>query len=287
MVNRKLIATEAIAKALRARKRIGALPYESVSALDAAEKLGLEVRLMDLPSMEGMYVAGSDPKIILSSLRPQGRRSFTCAHEIGHHEFGHGEQFDELVGEKSKARKTDPNEFAADCFAGFFLMPKTAVENGMRKRGFDYSTLTASEAYAMACWLGVGYSSFLSHLHFGLNVIARSTFEALSREQPRDIRQQLIGTPVASELHLVDTHWIGRAVDCQVGDYLLLPKSIQVERSELFSFHDHPNGTLLQANASGIARAFANSDEWAAFVRISPTGYTGRGCYRFEEEVNE
>jgi hypothetical protein len=72
-----------------------------------------------------------------------------------------------------------------------------------------------------------------------------------------------------------------------VGDYLLLPKSIQVERSELFSFRDHPNGTLLQANASGIARAFAHPDEWAAFVRISPTGYTGRGCYRFEEEVNE
>jgi hypothetical protein len=287
MINKKLIATEAIAKALRARKRIGVLPYESVSALDAAEKLGVEVRFMDLASMEGMYVAGSKPKIILSSLRPQGRRSFTCAHEIGHHEFGHGEQFDELTAEKSKKRKSDPAEFAADCFAGFFLMPKTAVENGLRKRGYEYATLNAVDAYKMACWLGVGYSSFLSHLHFGLNVIPESMLDDLSRHQPQDIREIVIGSSVPSELLIVDTHWLGRAIDCQVGDFLLLPKSTLVERAELFTVLDHPDGVLLQAKSVGIARASVKSDRWAAFMRISPAKYVGRSCYRFEEEVDE
>ena len=97
MATNKIIASDALVHALRLRKRIGATLRDSVSPYAAAEQLGIEVRFMDFPSMEGMYVAGASPKILLSSLRPQGRRAFTCAHEIGHHVFGHGEQFDELI----------------------------------------------------------------------------------------------------------------------------------------------------------------------------------------------
>lgn len=120
MSNKNLIATDALTKALKARKRLGISPQESISAMDAAERMGIEVRLVDFPSMEGMYVAGDAPKIIMSSLRPPGRRSFTCAHEIGHHLFGHGEQFDELISDRSFSRAESDVEFAADCFAGFF-----------------------------------------------------------------------------------------------------------------------------------------------------------------------
>lgn len=287
MATNKLLATEALTKALRTRKRIGALPYESVCAIDAAEKLGLEVRLIDLPSMEGMYVGGLEPKIVLSSLRPQGRRSFTCAHEIGHHEFGHGEQFDELISEKSKSRKQDPNEFSADCFAGFFLMPKVAIDNGMSRRGFSYTSLTSVEAYKMANWLGVGYSTFINHLLYSVRLISAVKAEQLLRDQPRDIRQYFLGHSPSSELHLIDHHWIGRAIDCQVGDHLILPHGTTIERAQLFSAYEHPHGCWIQAKAPGIARASLNTCDWASFIRVSPSQYSGRSCYRFEEEVEE
>lgn len=287
MTNNKLIASDAIVKALKIRKRISVPLYESISPLDAAERLGIEVRFMDLPSMEGMYIAGDNPKIVLSSLRPQGRRNFTCAHEIGHHEFGHGEQFDELTNEKSSSRKRDPKEFAADSFAAFFLMPKSTIDNGMSKRGYGYKSLTSIEAYKMACWLGVGYSTFINHLWHSLNLIDQEKSITLLSSQPREIRYEFLGKHTSSELHIVDQHWLGRPIDCQVGDYLLFPDNAVIEREHMFTSHDHVNGKLVRAELTGLARVSINEVEWASFIRISPYQYSGRSCYRFEEEVDE
>lgn len=287
MTNNKSIASESLVKALRVRKRIGATLCESVSPLDAAEQLGIEVRFMDLPSMEGMYIAGDNPKILLSSLRPQGRRNFTCAHEIGHHEFGHGEQFDELTAEKSNSRKRDPKEFAADSFAAFFLMPKSLIDNGMNRRGYKYETLTPVEVYRMACWLGVGYTTLVNHLLHSLNLIEQKKKEELLGIQPREIRFDLIGKPVSSELYVVDHHWLGRPIDCQIGDYLLLPGNAAIEGRHIFTSYDHPAGHLIKANATGLARVLIKDKDWASFIRISPDQYIGRSCYRFEAEVDE
>lgn len=80
------------------------------SAFDLALEIGVEVRLAPLPSAEDIDFPGK-PVIIVSSLRPSGRQAFTCAHEIGHHVYGHGEQFDELVEERGTNRKYDPKEF--------------------------------------------------------------------------------------------------------------------------------------------------------------------------------
>lgn len=286
MTNKKL-ATDALAKALWVRKRLGVPLDESVSALDAAEKLGMEVRLVDLPSMEGMYVAGEQPKIILSSMRPQGRRNFTCAHEIGHHIFGHGEQFDELTDERSMLRRNDPQEFSADCFAAYFLMPKATIENGMKRRGLTYHSISPVQAYALASWLSVGYQTLINHLLYGINMISRAKANQLLKLGPRDIRQQLLGHAVTTHLHLADTYWIGRAIDCEVGDYLLLPKGTVAEGDQLVVTENFSKGLLIQTRASGIARV-SNSDlDWSAFVRISPRNYIGRSCYRFEEDVEE
>jgi Zn-dependent peptidase ImmA (M78 family) len=126
-------------------------------------------------------VASSAPKILLSSLRPQGRRNFTCAHEIGHHIFGHGEQFDELTDEKSTMRKNDPKEFSADCFAAYFLMPKSTIENGMKRRGYAYESMKPIQVYSLASWLGVGYSTLVNHLLYGIGTISRNKAQELQR----------------------------------------------------------------------------------------------------------
>jgi len=153
------LALEAIAAALRARKEVGMGLADAVSPIDAAQKLGVEVRLIDTPSMEGMYVSGDNPQIFLSVQRPAGRRNFTCAHELGHHKFNHGTQYDELLAQKSAARQGDPKEFMADCFAAFFMMPKTAIDSGLNKRGMSYASLKPKDVYALSNWLGVGYKT--------------------------------------------------------------------------------------------------------------------------------
>ena len=287
MATNKIIASDALVHALRLRKRIGATLRDSVSPYAAAEQLGIEVRFMDFPSMEGMYVAGASPKILLSSLRPQGRRAFTCAHEIGHHVFGHGEQFDELISQKSAMRRKDIKEFAADSFASFFLMPKSVIDNGMTARGYKYRTLKPTEVFRAASWLGVGYSTLVNHMLYTLSLIDNEKSEELLQVQPREIKTQLLGVSINTELHIVDHHWLGRPIDCQVNDYVLLPKNVVIERPELFSIVEHEKGILLKAEKSGLARAELREKNWASFLRVSPSQYTGRSCYRFEEEVDE
>lgn len=285
MQQKKQLASEAIVKALQVRKKLGLGAEDSVSSLDAAEILGIDVRLVDLPSMEGMYVRGNRPTIILSTKRPTGRRSFTCAHEIGHHVMGHGEQFDELVKEKTFSRASDPKEFQADCFAAFFLMPKVTVENGMKKRGFTYEGLDEIQVFQLASWLGVSYGGLVTHLVNGLGTLSRSKGEALQKSSPKEIRQQLVGEVQSKNLIAVDLFWTGRAIDCEVGDVLIFPSDISVEGESICFLGMHSNYQLFRAERAGISRATAN--EWSSFVRVSSDEFKGRACYRFEEEVEE
>lgn len=284
MSDKKALFTAAVAKALQARKRLGIALEEAVSPLDAAEKLGVEVRLADLPSMEGMYVSGGRPTIILSSLRPFGRRNFTCAHELGHHAFGHGEQFDELTSDRSYRRATDSKEFQADTFAAFFLMPKSALENGMLRRQLKYDTLDPIAVYGLANWLGVGYSTLVNHMVNGIGTISRATGDRLLRSAPRDIRQQLIGTPsAAQQVILADQHWRGRSIDCEVGDLIRVPENCCYEGALAAS----PIVGFVQVQSVGISRIVYEEAGWSAFVRASLKNYKGRACFRFEEEVDE
>ena len=104
MNDRRAIARTAMAAALRTRLFVGYRLDHAVCVYDLAEKLGVEVRFLDLPSMEGMYSSASGPTIIVSSLRPPGRRAFTCAHELGHHNRSDGVEIDELVEQWDKPR---------------------------------------------------------------------------------------------------------------------------------------------------------------------------------------
>ncbi|VVE01058.1 hypothetical protein PAQ31011_02144 [Pandoraea aquatica] len=284
MSDKKSLFTNAVAKALQVRKRLGIALEDAVSPLDAAEKLGVEVRLVDLPSMEGMYVSTGRPTIVLSSLRPFGRRNFTCAHELGHHAFGHGEQFDELINDRSYRRATDSKEFQADVFAAFFLMPKSALESGMLRRGLSYPSLDPMAIYQLANWLGVGYSTLVNHMVNGLGTISRAAGELLLRSSPRDIRLTLLGSASsAHQMLLADSHWCGRPIDCEVGDLIRIPASARYEGSLASS--QFPR--FVRAEAPGISRVVDEKSNWSSFVRASSTNYTGRACFRFEEEVHE
>src|SRR5258707_13603303 len=88
----------AILEADKLRIQRGYTMFQPVNVFDICMSMDVSVRFIDV-SMEGMYTIredGTHPTIILSNQRPLPRRSFTCAHEVGHHVFKHGNHIDEF-----------------------------------------------------------------------------------------------------------------------------------------------------------------------------------------------
>jgi len=281
MSRRRDLAIDALSKALKLRMRLGIPLTDSLSPIDAAEKIGIEVRFVDLPSMEGIYVAGEEPKILLSSLRPQGRKMFTCAHEIGHHMYGHGDKFDEIrtTGNKLGRQHDNEQEFVADCFAAYFLMPKATIDHGLRVRELSYQNLDPVAVFTLSCWLGVGYHTLVTHLLVGLRAITRKTSDELSAVNPQDIRRQILNGTASTQVYMVDANWVGRAIDCEVNDVLVVPEDTTYESPRL----KKQSASLIQAIEPGLDRLSLEKKKWSAFVRIAPQEYVGRSCFRFEE----
>ena len=126
---RKDLARQALLKAEEIRDKYDIEPESAVNIFDlCGERLDppVLVRFSDIKSMEGFYLRQEKPEIWLGE-RPLVRRTFNCAHELGHHVFGHGSTMDELTAEGESGRSFDPKEFLVDTFAGSLLMPRIAV----------------------------------------------------------------------------------------------------------------------------------------------------------------
>lgn len=285
MNNRQTLARQAMAAALRTRVSVGYGLDHAICVYDLANKLGVEVRFLDLPSMEGMYFSTSSPTIIVSSLRPRGRRAFTCAHELGHHNREDSVEIDELVEQWDRPR-FDPKEFMADCFAGALLMPKIAVSRAFAIRGWSMEGCTPEQACIVASYFGVGYTTLVHHMTSALHVLPHTRARALLKVSSRKARSLLLGWQTQQAVVVVDTHWCGRAVDAEVGDLIFVEGGAQAEGGclEVSSGFDH--GRLFQAVSPGIGRLEA-ATAWSAFVRVSRRNYVGRALYRHWEEAED
>lgn len=285
--DKQILAREATAKALQTRRMAGYAMWDPVCVYDLAEKIGVEVRFLDIPSMEGIFYGGETPIIIISSLRPPGRQAFTAAHELGHHIFGHGAQYDELVEQRSEARRFDPNEFQADSFAGALLMPKVAVDRGFALHGWDPATCSPEAYYTVATWLGVGYRTLIRHLQFAMQAIKPQRADELLRQNLMETRSNLLGKECREHLVVVDHHWTGRAIDIQVSDLVLLPPRARIESKCAVVCAENKMNAVAQGTTPGIGRVVVDGLGWSTFIRVTRKQYSGRGKYRFEEEVND
>ena len=285
MNDRRAIARQAMAAALHTRLALGYGLDHAVCVYDLAEKLGLEVRFLDLPSMEGMYTSASGPTIIISSLRPPGRRAFTCAHELGHHNTGDGVQIDEFVEQWYKPR-FDPKEFAADCFAGALLMPKMAVSKAFAVRGWSMERCTPEQIYMVSGYFGVGYATLVQHLRTALQVLPDTRARALLKVSPPKAQSLLLGWQTPDTVKVVDAHWTGRAVDVELGDLIFVRGGAQSEGTCVEPSSDVEHGRLFRAARPGIGRLEAGT-AWSAFVRVSRRDYVGRALYRHWEEAGD
>ncbi len=278
----KGLARLALRGALEIRRQSQVSKETPICVFDLAERLGLEVRFCAGGSFEGMYAKGSNV-ILVPSLRPPGRQAFTGAHEMGHWYFGHGSRIDELP-EFTPDNFSDPEEWLANLFAAYLLMPSWTVEASFKRRNLDPVICTPAELYVVACELGVGYETLIQHMRWSLKLITPARAMVLTDTTPKMIREQNIGNITTKHLVLADVAWVTGNIDLQVGHTALLPVDAILEGAEVEVLGDFPTGRLVQGRKPGIARTFLEGSPWAKFVRVSRSDFEGRSLYRHLED---
>ena len=286
-INRRALATQAMqaAVATRAEAKLG--QAEPICIYGLCETLGIVVRFNNI-NMEGMYQRGLPPRIHVSARRPLPRRADTCAHELGHHVFGHGSSIDELREEADLQPWEDPKEFLADTFAGFILMPTIGLRRAFSVRGWQPETATSLQIFTIACEFGVGYGTLLTHLSASVKMLSRGRAAVLGRETPKGLRKRILGASTPRPLIVTDHHRSAPTLDAEVKTLLLLPPDTEFSGGGLAFERDLTVGRLFRAVKPGIFQARAG--EWAVFVRVAPVqddercGYVGLARYRHLEE---
>ena len=285
--NRRDLATQAMQAATATRATAKLDQTEPICIYGLCETLGIVVRFNNI-NMEGMYQRGSPPRIHLSARRPLPRRTYNCAHELGHHVFGHGSSIDELREDAKAQPWEDPKEFLADTFAGFILMPIIGLRRAFAVRGWTSETAMPAQIFAVACEFGVGYATLLTHLSTGVNMLSRGRAAALRRVTPKALRMEILGALTPEPLIVADYHRTAPTLDTEVQTLLLLPPDTEVTRDGLAFERDLAAGRLFRAMKPGIYQARAGA--WAVFVRVAPIqkgepyGYLGLARYRHLEE---
>jgi Zn-dependent peptidase ImmA (M78 family) len=288
MASRTDLVLDAARAALKTRKDAGYDFSQALCPYDAAEKMGVDVRFAgDAPTLEGMYKKGEPPRIVVSALRPPGRQAYTCGHELAHHVFGHGTRIDEVRQNNGMTGARAPEEFLADCFSSFFLMPKTGVAAAFTSREWDARHPTVEQAYAVASYFGAGYTALIHHMRSNLRFLSDAQAKALLRVSPKRIRAGLLGQDVSGTLVVCDSQWTGRPVDATVGDLILAGPDATAEGAAITPAGQSLQHSQFQATAPGICRLVEPQSDWAAFVRVSRREYVGRNCFRYLEEVDD
>ena len=288
--DRRALATQAMQAATATRAKAKLDQSGPICVYGLCETLGIVVRFNNI-NMEGMYQRGIPPRIHLSARRPLPRRTYNCAHELGHHVFGHGSSIDELREDAKAQPWEDPKEFLADTFAGFILMPIIGLRRAFAVRGWTPETATPTQVFTVACEFGVGYTTLLTHLSAGVGMLPRGRAATLGRVTPKALRLEILGAMTPDPLIIADRHRAAPTLDAEVNTLLLLPCGAKVTGGGFAFEHDLPTGRLFRAVKPGIFQATAG--DLVVFVRVArvqknePYGYVGLARYRHLEEDSD
>ena len=284
---KQTLAQEAMHKSIEVRTQTGFDLKSPICIYGLCDQLNVKVRFVDISSMEGIYYKEEKPLIFLSALRPFPRRAFTCAHELGHHIFGHGLRVDELIEDSEKSKDFNPDEFLVNCFAGFLLMPTLGVRKTFVDRGWNVACATPIQIFTIACNFGVGYETLINHMTYALKMLDSTQASSLIKVKPKTIRQQILEYPSSEPLIIADEHWSIPTIDAEVGSQLLLPSNAEAANQTITFQQEHPNGRLFRANRPGIVRVCCRNTNWAVLVRVSRHQFVGLSQYRHLEEPED
>jgi len=186
---RRELSLRAAAHAEHVRIKCNVQRTAALDPFQVAEMRGCEIRFMSLPSLEGVYSPTPKSVIVLGSQRPAGRRAFTCAHELGHHEFKHGARIEELNASRFQASK-NPDEFVADMFGAFLLMSQGSIRRALKDRQIQPDRFQPGHAFGLASFFGVGYSTLIEHMTWTLRLLQPKQRETLLKIQPKELKAQ-------------------------------------------------------------------------------------------------
>lgn len=276
---------QGLLKAEDVRMKLELDPFEPVSIFDICDKLKVSVRIYD-NNMEGVYSIsknGSYPTIIVSNQRPLPRRFFTCAHELGHHVFGHGSRFDEMMDISNNATSKHPDEILVDAFAGHLLMPVAGIETEFIKRNWVIEDASPVQFFTIASLFSVGYGTLIFHCRAN-QLISESKYLVLSKTRPGKLLTTLLGQSIDnSHFKIIDSVTQVSVIDLEVGNYIILPENMYIEGSHLIKLHQTNSGDAYKAEKPGIVRVVSSDKNLSAFVRIQKARYSGLAEYRHLE----
>lgn len=278
------LAAAALGKAIEVRLDADLGVNGPINVIELSASLGLEVRFVQA-NMDGMYVAGEKPAILLSSLRPPSRRNFTCGHELGHKIFGHAKCLDILMQSADGERAFIPDEFLAHSFSGHLLMPIVGLRKAFASRGWNPALPTPAQTFTVACSFGVGYETLIKHMAYALKMMSNSKAAALLNYSTSQVRREILGRLSKSPLIIADRRWALPTLDAEVGCEVLLPAGSEPQGDQLALVEDLPAGRLFKAERPGILPVACRVSGWAVTVRVSPHRFVGPLKHRHQEEV--
>jgi hypothetical protein len=237
--------------------------------------------------MEGNYIPGKQPLFLISALRPAVRRAFTCAHELGHHVFGHGFTLDELIENRPSTEKP-PEEFLADCFASFLLMPALAIRKAVAQRNWKFSEISPEQIYILACDFGVGYETLVTHLSVGIKLINYSQFQDLKKVTLPRIKKSFVGDVEAGHrLIVVDDQWLSPVIECEVGDHILVANQVFPQNDSLHELPAVSGKRFFKAARKGVTSLKDSNRNIFKQVRIMAHQFIGLNRYLYLEDSGE
>lgn len=263
----------AILEADKLRIQHGYTMFQPVNVFDICLSMDVSVRFIDI-SMEGMYTIrknGTHPTIIISNQRPLPRRSFTCAHELGHHVFKHGNRIDEFTNHEFSSNHEE--ETLVDIFAAALLMPSIGIQAEFVKRGVKVTDANPVHYYSVASMFGVGYSTLVTNCRIN-KLIGMGKERELLKHTPAKLFQAITGiNEKVSHFKIIDGASSISVIDLEVSNHIILPSSARIEGDHLQERCRNLKEAVFVAKRPGVVRVVYGHT--SSFVRIQNMGYLG------------
>ncbi len=216
-MDRRQIFVGAMAAARRAHMEFGVDRTDRVDVFSVLEATEADVFFRPLKSICGAYLPseGPLPAMLINSNMPLSRQRYTAAHELGHVYMKHRTvSLDREVGIVFEERKDlNEEEFAAEAFAAFFLMPKPLVMRSIRELHIEVTQLNPAAVYLLALKMGTSYVATVNQIHT-LKLIRWATAARLRNVRPKLIKQELNDAEGSGrhDVWVLDEHWNGQNI---------------------------------------------------------------------------
>jgi Zn-dependent peptidase ImmA (M78 family)/predicted secreted protein len=215
------IALGAVRAAQREHQQLGTDLTSRVDIFDVIGKQQIWLMFQRFGNLYGAYLPYGDAiGIVVNSQHPLSLQRYTAAHEYAHHVLGHTVSADDET--QIHRRSEDPQEIAAQAFAGEFLMPIQLVNYTLRTMGLSgkYLPLTSRQVYQFSLELGVSYSAAVTQL-IAQHKLTTSAGRQLRRESPLAVKTRLAGIrpeDSRADVWLLDDAQEGRHFSPQLRD---------------------------------------------------------------------